>query len=51
MSKKMISIDLMLLQTWRAFFGHREDGIFRCEDCCFVSGSWKGGKCSQSTQL
>ena len=37
--KKMIGIDLMMLRTLRAFFGRGQDGIFHCEDCCFVSGS------------
>jgi len=38
--KKKISIDLMLLQTWRVFFGRGEDGVFHCEDCCYISGSF-----------
>ena len=29
----------MLLRTWRAFFSRGEDGVFHCEDSCFVSGS------------
>ena len=29
----------MLLRTWHAFFSRGEDGVFHCEDCCFVSGS------------
>jgi len=37
--KKIMNIDLMLLQTWHTFFGRGEDGVFHCEDCCFVSGS------------
>jgi hypothetical protein len=37
--KKKISTDLMLLRNWHTFFGHGQDGIFHCEDCCFVSGS------------
>ena len=37
--KKMISIELILLQTWRAFFGRGENGVFHWEDRCFVSGS------------
>jgi len=35
----MISIDLMLLWTRRAFFGHGENGVYNCKDCCFVSRS------------
>ena len=37
--KKNDRIDLMLLRTWRTFFGHGEDSIFHCKDCCFVAGS------------
>ena len=37
--KKWISIGLMLLRTWRAFFGRGEDGVFHCVDWCFISGS------------
>ena len=39
LKKKMVSIDLKLLWTWRAFFSCGEDGVFHCEDCCLVSGS------------
>jgi hypothetical protein len=37
--RKKINMDLILLRTWRSFFGHGEFGDFHCDDCCSVSGS------------
>jgi len=34
--EKTINMDLALLQTCCAFFGHGEFGDFHCNDCCFV---------------
>jgi hypothetical protein len=40
MSKNTMSMVFVELRVVLTFFGHGDDGLFHCDDCPFVSGSY-----------